>query len=314
MQTSKLVILGAAVALLAACGGGGGGPSSGGGGNGGGGGGDGGGDGPTSNDTLTNLTVSETFATAAATMTGTVEQGGTVSGVSSGQSGLGTPVTLAYDAANDSYTVKIDQAGISANTTFQPTDRDAGSSTATYDVFKSGDDQFVLFKPGNATKTLTYTTYGGWLRRTASGSNVDFDTSFFVFGVSTPAEDMPTTGTASYAAAVDGYWVNTSGLQVLQGDGALTADFAAGAMSGAFALNGVDEGGTSHGFDTFDGAASITGNLFSGTMTGRNTDYSGTWGGGFFGPGAEEVGGSFRLTDPADSGNQAVGVFVGNRP
>jgi len=315
MQTSKLVILGAALALLAACGGGGGGPDTGGGNNGGGndgGGNDGGGNGPTSNETLTNLTVSETFPTASGTLTGTVEPGDTVSGVSSSQSSLGTPVTLSYDAGNNSYTVKIDQSGVSANTTFQASDRDVAGSTATYDVFKRGDDQFVLFKPGNATKTLTYTTYGGWLRRTASGDNIDFKTSFFVFGVRTPTDDMPTTGTASYEAAVDGYWVSNGSLQVLTGDAALTADFAAGAMAGVFALNGTDQAGAAHGFDTFDGAASITGNLFSGTMTGRDTNYEGEWDGGFFGPNAEEVGGSFRLADPAESGNQAVGVFVGN--
>lgn len=54
--------------------------------------------------------------------------------------------------------------------------------------------------------------------------------------------------------------------------------------------------------------AQIVGNTFEGTLNAKDVELGGTVSGGFFGPGAEEVGGSWAV-DNADE--HAIGEFIG---
>lgn len=306
MQNKALTVILALTSLsLAACGGGGGG--------------DGGGmtnPPPASgNSSLTNLTASETFSTTAGTISGRLTSATSVDNVSSEQGDIGNDVTVAYDVDADSYTVKVRQNNVSSTTAFLPADINAGSSTANvteYDRTVNGDDQtLLLFNPGNALADLSYVTYGAWQHQHQGTTTLDFDTSFFVFGIRTPSSEMPTSGTADYAAAIDGYWTDSSGLSALNGSAALSADFGAGTVDGEFDISGTNVNtAATKAFDTFTGTADISDNTFSGALDGTNTNYSGDWDGGFFGPNAKEIGGSFRVKD---GGNQAIGVFVGKK-
>jgi hypothetical protein len=289
---------------LAACGGGGGGkdmttpPPSG-----------------SSNSKLTDLKVSETFSTTAGTMSGRFTGASTVENVTSAQGGLGNDVTVAYNADNGSYTVSVNQAGINSSMAFAPADLNTSSSTANvyeFDRTVNGDPQtFLLYVPGNPASGLSYVTYGAWQHSHQGTSTQDFETSFFVFGIRTPTDDMPRTGSATYGTVVDGFWADSTGLSALNGAGNVTADFGSGQVNGSFAIGGVNVNTrAARNLDTFTGTGSISGNTFSGSFNGTGSNYKGDWDGGFFGPAAEELGGTFRVTD---GGNQAVGVFVGKK-
>lgn len=268
---------------------------------------------PQTNSTLTNLTVSQTFSTASATIKGHLTSlTGIPSGVNSQQSDLGSAVTVSYDAQRDRYSISVREAGVTGNETFGAAEHDLDESNADVDVYsrETGDESqlFLLFKPGNPAKGLTYVAYGAW-QKLNSASGVDFATTYFIFGVRTETADMPTTGTASYSAIVEGVWTDSLAFHTLAGTADLTADFGGGTVDGRFDLIGHGVSGNVRPFDILTGSASISGNTFSGTLAGETRSFSGDWGGGFFGPGAQEIGGTFNVTN----GNEhATGAFVGN--
>ncbi len=72
----------------------------------------------------------------------------------------------------------------------------------------------------------------------------------------------------------------------------------------------TDPGGTSAWHDATVNA-SISGTTFAGTIQAKDADLRGPVNGGFFGPGAPEIGGSWAMEN-ADI--HAMGVFVGKRP
>ena len=268
------------------------------------------------NSTMTNLTVSETFQTASGSTSGNINAiTGIPSGFTSAQSAFGSGVTVAYNASSDSYTVQVNQAGITASSTFGPAQFNTVDSDQYVDIYDRdiGDEsqQFLLYRGESSGFTLTYVTFGYWLRgRPASGSSLDLATSFFVAGIRTAATSMPSTGTASYEVGAVGLWTDSLEVDILQGTATLSANFGTGSLSGTFDMSGVPVlAGGLRPFDLVSASASISGNTFSGSMNGLSSGYTGTWSGGFFGPNAAEIGGSFRLTN--SFGGQAVGAFAG---
>jgi hypothetical protein len=268
------------------------------------------------NTTLTSLVTDQTYNTASATISGHLTSGsGFASGVTSAQSGAGTGASLSYDKSKDRYTFRVNENGVSGNDTFGSGDTDSANTNSTTEAYekKSKTDQtnFILFIPGNSSKNLSYVTYGAWQHLSQPGSGVDFETSFVVGGIMTPAGDMPTTGSANYSAIIDGVATDSLGFSSVGGSASITADFASGGVTGSFSMStkGVVSGTVSP-LDVVSATGTISSNTFSGTMTGQSTAYKGTWNGGFFGPKANEIGGSFRLVNGSD---QAIGVFVGNQ-
>jgi hypothetical protein len=270
---------------------------------------------PRTNSTLTNLTVSQTFKTAAVTFDGRVSAlTYAPSSASSARSEIGSDVGLSYNAASDSYTINVRQAGVNDSETFGQGQLSAADSTTEIAFYerKSGrvSQHLLLYKPGNPVRSLTYVTYGAWQRiDSEEGSlSIDLSETFFVWGIQTDQDDMPSSGTASYSAIVEGVWTTPLTLNHLGGSVDLTANFAANTVEGEFDIIGQDLQENVHPLDILTGTAEISGNTFAGDIEGMTTGFSGSWGGGFFGPGAQEIGGSFRATD---GNEQVVGVFVG---
>ena len=302
MRVSRLALLGGMLGTLAACGGGGSGIGS----------------TPTptptptaqTNPTLTNLQYSESFTGRAATIqfalsatTGIATSRGSVSNASS---------QLRYDAASRSYTL----TGSLPAATFGPAERDAASSNATITTYGrtngTRQDAFVLFSPGagNPQLALTYASYGALQSITTGGSNLDIDTSFFTYGVLTPAADMPKTGAATYQTLIDGLFAGSAGTYSLSGSGQFAADFAAQTVSFTMAPVGTPVlSGSAKSFGTLSGTGRISGgNQFDANASGGA--YSAGLAGYFYGPAAAEIGGTFTLSGADGSG---VGALVGKK-
>ena len=157
---------------------------------------------------------------------------------------------------------------------------------------------------------VSYLTYGVWLETSASGaltSSSDRITGAggFVIGAPTPPGDMPSAGTASYRG--DAVAVELRDQQVprtLSGSFAASADFAAGRVAATVDLEDAVDG-SAFGRVTMNGLA-ISGNQFTGSATGGGL--GGSVEGGFAGPRAAEIGGSFELT----GSSTVYGAFAGS--
>lgn len=294
----KYVALLLACSGLAACGGGGGGG--------------GGGVAPVAstpapaatNATLTNLVASQSFATAGGSLNSFANSNGTsgpTSLVGAGVDGVG----VAYNATNQSYTLTANVG----SQTFTPSNRDAGLSTGQVTVYtkRSGNvsDQLALANGGAAG--FTYSNFAAWTRTTASTTASPVHNSFVVYGIPTASSDLPRSGSATYSIVGGGIWAVNNSAIPLAGKGTLTADFAAATVQTTFDLGLSNIGGI------MTGSAPISsGNAsFSGSM--QNALFAGPMAGGFFGPGAQEVGAAFTLTNKFVPENYVEGYFVGKK-
>ena len=246
------------------------------------------------------------------------KSGGTASAITSSASGFGGGVSLAYNASTGGYTI----ADGAVSQAFLPADRSAIDSNAVisvYNVTKSAtqSEQLVLFNPGagNTQLALTYVSYGAWQSISESLTTVGFSQRYFVYGIR-QAANQPSTGSASYATQVDGFWTTSSGLYALDGTSTLSANFANLTVSTDLSLTGTNiQSAASKSLGTFKGTGTIAslGGAFGGTFVHQGTDadgnvYSGAFNGAFFGPTGSEVGYTFRLTG---SNGAAVGAVVG---
>ncbi|MEM7568582.1 MAG: transferrin-binding protein-like solute binding protein [Pseudomonadota bacterium] len=267
---------------------------------------------PTQNQDLSNLVVSQSFETASVAIVGNLAVGtGTPTSFSTAQADFGTQVQLDYDAGDDSYTVSINQGGISRTETFGPGDIDAAASSNVFTGYTRGDQIFALLRPDNPTQPLSFVGYGAWQESTTQGASVLFQTAFFTYGILTAANDIPRQDSAQYSGFVDGFWNPGDGLHVLSGTANFDANFGNNLISGTLVMSGESITDASvRAFGTFDavGTISASENEFSGTLQNRvSATNTGFFDGAFFGPNAEELGGSFRLT----GFGEAAGVFVG---
>lgn len=273
---------------------------------------------PPTNSSLTNLTVDESFDGASVILSFDVDGAGATSNVQASQAGITSTNSVTYDAAADSFTISVSQGAAVYNQTFAPGDIDAGRSDASFRVYtvdNGGGDitDFVLLIPGDPTFNLSYVTLGLWNSVTAdAGREVTIGT--VVFGVETADSDMPATGSATYTGLVVGQLDASNTIFSLAGDVQIDANFASGAITGAF-TNMVKENTLTGGLSAwrdFSATGSITAgtNLFSGTATTDDTLLTGAFDGGLFGPAATEVGGSFELSG---AGETATGAFVGKQ-
>lgn len=289
--------------LLAACGGGGGG---------------GGGVNSTptpppvaqTNTSLTALQYSESFAGRA----GIIQYNLSASGATPRGAATSSAAQVRYDAATQSYTLVGTPL---AQSTFAATDRNAAQSTATITNYQkaSGTQQetLALFNAGagNTELALTYASYGGYLKTTNNGGNVDVDTAFFTYGVQTAAADMPRSGSATYKTQIDGQFADASGAYVLAGPSSFAADFAQSTFAFSMTPTGVQVltgAGKSFGTQTVNGTIGSGTNQFNG-QSGAGA-YSTTLNGYFYGPQAAELGGVFTM---AGGGGIGAGVVIGKK-
>lgn len=180
--------------------------------------------------------------------------------------------------------------------------------------FGERDVRLELYKVGEANRelALTFTSLGRW--QSSERNNVVTERQYhhFVYGLETPARLLAArTGSASYDGIVYGAGGNrTTGAHYdVRGTSRFDVDFSNQSYSGALVLNGRN------GSEAVDfGSYGFSGRLSAWAKQSAATLMHGTTGIGeirtqFYGPGGEEIGGSFGLVVPQEV--HAGGIVIG---
>jgi len=152
----------------------------------------------------------------------------------------------------------------------------------------------------NPTTTLSYTAYGAW----ASQNGVTMTAGAISLGV--PTAVMPVAGTATYNGTTLGVMTNASGGLAVWGGIQLVANFGTGSVATTISnlqTQVIDTSATGT-LSNMTGTATIAGNQYSGTLSGGGL--SGTQVGSFYGPGAAETGGTWKV---AGGGVTVIGSY-----
>lgn len=181
-------------------------------------------------------------------------------------------------------------------------------------------ERLTILLPNAGTNPFNWASYGIWSTLTIESPSGDelFDGGALSFGVLTPLSSMPKTGTANYTIGfmnglyVDGSRDNFS----LSGAANMTVNFNTRAITGQFSsINAVPLGapGPVTAFGAIDFSATLSANNFSGNATSSGTGQSlnGPLQGSFYGPTAQEAGGTYFITGGDE---HAVGGFAVRKP
>ncbi|WP_211295019.1 transferrin-binding protein-like solute binding protein [Novosphingobium guangzhouense] len=152
----------------------------------------------------------------------------------------------------------------------------------------------------------------------SAGQPLRYRLDSIVYGMPTPDASLVRTGDAGYLLSFTGKVIDNDYANALlaSGSGTLSVDLGSGAMTLKGDLQLVEDYSIA-GRARVSKAAALTGsgmlsssrNAFSGSLSfGEIGNYSGTFDGSFFGPGAEEVGATWSASDGSD---RAVGTFLG---
>jgi hypothetical protein len=237
-----------------------------------------------------------------------------VAGAFTNRSTTQTPLTVAYDAASNTYSVMGD----------------------TWTEFLSIPEP-VIGNPFEKHTFLLKAPIAGryvsvaYVRRRLPGASIPDSASspwsgayaidYFAFGAPTADTATPRTGAAGYALKLIGTAANTgfNSLLDLSGEGLLTARFDTGVLS----LDGYVDYREDYNYLTHpqgagrtalsgSGQISSTGAAFTGNLSFSTTSaYSGAFNGRFYGPAADEMAATFTASDA--SGNLAAGALFGAR-
>ncbi|HBE89012.1 MAG TPA: hypothetical protein DDW67_07735 [Elusimicrobia bacterium] len=132
--------------------------------------------------------------------------------------------------------------------------------------------------------------------------------SYWLVGTLTPAAEVPAAGSASYTGELFGKVTEAGAISGVTGTTSLTADFAARTLTGIFDMKKAGADWTLASVNAAWGAGA---NSVSGSLTADN-NLKGAVNGGFFGPAAAQVGGTWTLGNNSDI--RAAGVFTGEQP
>lgn len=250
----------------------------------------------------------------------------TVGGVPSGGFGfaltgveaLGVGVAVQYDTATGNITFTA-PSGSSA--LFTAADEVVGQSTPAQRIYNKANPAGGVLggsftAPSVSGVPLSYTRFGTFF---ASGPTTGFEGHAFVFGVQTRADDVPTTGTASYTGVAGGSAIMAAGGASVPiiGTSSLVADFGSASIATALNLFLAPVGGAQTPLDTLAGTGTIGTILpgFVGSLAGSGS-VAGTFAGAFFGPQAAEFGYDFLIggINGAGLGFTAVGGAAGRKP
>ncbi len=176
------------------------------------------------------------------------------------------------------------------------------------------------------------TVWGYQTNQVSPNSQPDLN-GFAVVGTETRPQDLAPLVSATYSGRArmdtraDTGWVdNQTSRTRVRGDMNLAADFSAGTVSGAISnMTLQPPGGVEAGIAgavSMDQTA-LTGNGFAGTLTpnaafltslGANASMTGNYGGTFYGPAAEQVGGTLSVTGSANGqGFNGTGYYTGTK-
>lgn len=245
-----------------------------------------------------NLNASRTFQTEAVKVEATVDNG-----ADQPRELTGGPDTLTihYDHAAGTYRL----SATTGDQTFAPGDRTTASSQGLADYQKTTgaiNERLTLTipsdqPPGNGYSVTAYVGGGRYVRTEEFEASKDIRTSFFTFGMPTAQSDLPRTGVATYNVHLLGIIPYFGEGPPLGGSGRISADFGRSRLnaSGTWDLPGPPLPRPHwQATATLSADGSFTGDFYL-------TDHKGSWHGGFYGPGAVEIGAVF----------EAPGLFSG---
>lgn len=188
-------------------------------------------------------------------------------------------------------------------------DREAITSDVGFDAYRktlaAGTVQARIYDAGHGPLALRYASFAelAYLASDAAAGSAP-QHWYLPFGQRTTADQLPRTGTASYAGLVFGTGTAGGGAYTLAGSSSFAVDFARASASGSLAITGSGAAG-SRDFGSFGfQAASLSSNGFTGTLTAPGG--SGSLTGWFFGPQAQEIGARFDAVRTLANGDQAV--------
>jgi hypothetical protein len=239
--------------------------------------------------------------------------------------GLGSPIRIRYDQAANRYEVMPGAAGWSALVDDPSSKPLPGNPNVNFDIAGWPNSYFMIraHYAYPAEYQYRYSNLAVWAAADAAGQGVGGITAF---GMPTPVDGIPRSGSASYSGIIEGgstvqctcgWDPGQQAMASVQGTVALNFNFATGSLSGALHpyLYGEtlrDLGALPFGNAVF-GVGSQT---FSGTFA-TNLSGPNAFSGQFTGPAAEELIGkwAFPLISPYDGSLQsASGAMIAKRP
>jgi C-lobe and N-lobe beta barrels of Tf-binding protein B len=251
-------------------------------------------------------------------------------------------VQVNYNPRDAVYDLKFNTAGISFTGRYQDPMHRTGTPQRDVPILPNvqylesgsrGNVQTYFFeRPGTNT---SYVTWAGFFRYTNSslqagnGEFVDpyeaeWQRSAFVYGTQTVAGEVPKTGTATFngtmfAWMVDHFPGSGRPLDSLHGTNQTTVNFGAGTFSTS--LTGTNQRTAASFSASGSGRLTAATANFSGAMTSLSIAgisrpiIASTIEGGFYGPGAKELGAAFRIIGPVnDERLDITGVFTAKAP
>ncbi|MGV3512047.1 MAG: transferrin-binding protein-like solute binding protein [Novosphingobium sp.] len=238
-----------------------------------------------------------------------------ISGASTATSTVSrTGLEIAYNSSTQTYSLRavLDPRVTRPNSAdFGPAELQAAKNLGLtgYDATTSSNgDTFVNRLQLNLVG-LTYADVGHWQTGIArADGSQNFSNLYFSYGIQTKADDVPKSGTGSYAVSLVGA---VSGANI-GGSGAITANFGAATVSVELAPTYIYGPGRVSQVGTLSGSGAITANSFAANLTGGS--YAGDVEGLFYGPQAQEIGGTVTFSSPSVSGGEvSSGAFAGKR-
>lgn len=262
-------------------------------------------------------------------------------------SSSGVNATTAGNSSTDTATLVVPSGGGAPTITFNTSAPGGGvpialSSTGTgnYGGFNaneysgsfgaSGTTYSVNLNDVGVANGLSYSTFGDWTTYNGSNNLVGF--GVYSVGSQTPLSSMPTTGTATYSGgAIGAVVVNSSGTSYGLSSSSVTlnANFGANSITGtianisAYSVSnaGTAPVGTMNDINLTGGT--ISGNSFTGSAAASSTPgtavnitgATGSFLGSFYGPAAQEAGGTFNLSSGSGASSTLItGAFGAHTP
>lgn len=189
------------------------------------------------------------------------------------------------------------------------------------DTFPSGGPEMMIPAAGGSEALtlygggLTFLRGVGWISEAGASEQL----GFALLGQATPDSATPRLGQAAYKLMIAGAAADPrfSNRMDFNGPGSLTVNFATGALGLRGTLDYQEHYSlagrqrmTATGTITGTGRLAAATDHFSGRVDVEGVgNYGGTFDGQFFGPAANEVGGTFAASDPA--GGSLAGLFTG---
>ncbi len=203
-------------------------------------------------------------------------------------------ITVTDGSTNRTLTTDYTDTNVYVNQNAFATMKDAGNIPTYAATTMSENDSY------------NYLSWGTWSTELSASNKTVVDGSSWIAGKLTPTASMPSSGTATYNGTVQGMSYESGSLKALNGSHTMNANFGSGTITGTMNVNYASSG-ASYATTNLN-AVSIGGNGFAGGLNG--TDNTGSIKGSFYGPAANEVGGTWALSK---TGSSAAGIFAGKK-